>query len=105
MATLAVGMYDEFVSDTLQPELVELRVLDENEVDLVSGQSVLLLELLVLGLVIGIGVGFIMNRDPPYNPPQPPLPRRPFVGPPAPVDPEAFNRQMQMEAWTCSPHR
>jgi hypothetical protein len=81
MAALAVSMYDEFVSDTLQPELVELRVLDENEVDLVSGQSALALVLgfAVCVVVIGITVGFVLNRDPPYNPPQPrnppPLPR------------------------------
>ena len=88
MATLAVGRYDDFVSDTLQPELVELRVLDENEVDLVSGQSAvgaavgalaLVLGFAVVVVVVGVTVGYVLNRDPPYNPPQPrnppPLPR------------------------------
>jgi hypothetical protein len=89
MAALAVGVYDDFVSDTLQSQMSDLRVLDENEVELVSGQGAVLIgvTLLVVGVVIGVGVGFWINRDPPYEPERPPPPP---PSPPRWEDPNSY---------------
>lgn len=89
MTALAVGVYDNFASDTLQSEMSDLRILDENEVELVNGQGVLLtgVTLLVVGVVIGVGVGYWINRDPPLEPPLPP-PRLP--APTSPQHPHSY---------------
>jgi len=74
MANLVVGLCDNLVSGTIQSEMSDLRVLDEDEVELVSGQGAVLIgvTLLVVGVVIGVGVGYWINRDPPLEPPPPP---------------------------------
>lgn len=87
MAALDVGVYDNFVSDTLQSEMSDLRVLGDNEVELVNGQFLLPgagavviggLAVAAAAAVIGFGIGYWMNRDPqPPPPPEPPAPPRP----------------------------
>ena len=95
MTALDVGMYDNFVSNTLQSEMSDLRVLDDNEVELVNGQLLPLLALtiapgagtvvfyggcvVVTSVAVGFGMGYWVNRDPqPPPPPRPPLPGSTF---------------------------
>lgn len=81
MAALDVGVYDNFASDTLQSEMSDLRVLDDNEVELVNGQLGLAagvalgVGIIVVAGVVAFGVGFWINRDPPLEPP----PRPPTI--------------------------
>jgi hypothetical protein len=84
MAALGIGVYDNFVSDTLQSDMTDIRGLDDHEIDLVGGGNPYLV--LVVGIIAVATVvmlvtyacsfrhGYDSVRDRPEVSPQPPQP-------------------------------
>jgi hypothetical protein len=84
MAALGIGVYDDFVSDTLQSDMADIRGLDDHEIDLVGGGNpyfVLVVGIIAVATVVILVTygcsfrhGYNSVKDPPPVSPQPPQP-------------------------------